>query len=73
LTTIKVNGATEMMNIVLTLVFSIVMLFFMLFPAMKIVEWLDSRFSIPEKFHTPLTIIVVILLSLSIGVFLKYA
>lgn len=73
LTTIKVNGATEMMNIVLTLVFSIVMLFFMLFPAMKIVEWLDSRLSIPQKLHTPLTIIVVILLSLSIGVFLKYA
>ncbi len=62
-----------MLDIVLTLVFSIVMLFFMIFPAMKIVEWIDSRRKIPEKLYTPLTIVVVILLSLTIGLFLKYA
>ncbi len=62
-----------MLDVVLTLVFSIVMLFFMIFPAMKIVEWIDSRHPIPEKLYTPLTIVIVILLSLSIGVFLKFA
>ncbi len=62
-----------MMNVVLTLVFSIVMLFFMIFPAMKIVEWIDARYPIPEKLYNPLMIVIVILLSLTIGVFLKYA
>ncbi len=62
-----------MLDIVLTLVFSIVMLFFMIFPAMKIVEWIDSHRKIPQKMYTPLTIVVVILLSLTIGLFLKYA
>ncbi|BBG65239.1 hypothetical protein NNO_0536 [Hydrogenimonas sp.] len=62
-----------MMNVVLTLVFSIVMLFFMIFPAMKIVEWIDSRYPIPERFYNPLTIVIVVLLSISIGLFLKYA
>ncbi len=62
-----------MLNVILTLVFSIVMMFFMLFPAMKIVEWIDSRYPIPEKLNTPLTIFIVILLSLSIGIFLKFA
>lgn len=62
-----------MLDVVLTLVFSIVMLFFMIFPAMKIVEWIDSRYPVPPKFYNPLTIIVVVLLSLLIGLFLKYA
>ncbi len=62
-----------MLNVILTLVFSIVVMFFMLFPAMKIVEWIDSRYPIPEKLNTPLTIFIVILLSLSIGIFLKFA
>ena len=62
-----------MINVVLTLVFSIVMLFFMIFPAMKIVEWIDSRYPVPERFYNLLTIIIVLLLSLCIGVFLKYA
>jgi len=60
-------------DVVLTLVFSIVMLFFMIFPAMKIVEWIDSRYPIPERFYNPLTVVVVLLLSLCIGLFLKYA
>ncbi len=62
-----------MIDVILTLVFSIVMLFFMIFPAMKIVEWIDSRYPIPEKFYTPLTIFIVVLLSLFIGIFLKFA
>ena len=62
-----------MIDIVLTLVYSIVMLIFMIFPAMKIVEWLESRREIPEKWHNPLLLAIVALLSLLIGLFLKFA
>jgi len=61
------------LNVVLTLVFSIVMLFFMIFPAMKITEWIDARYPIPKKFYTPVMLSIVVLLSLCIGLFLRYA
>jgi len=62
-----------MINIVLTLVFSIVMLIFMIYPAMKIVEWIESRITVEEKWHNLLLIVIVVLLSLSIGLFLRLA
>jgi len=62
-----------MINIVLTLVFSVVMLIFMIFPAMKIVEWIEKRVKISVKWHNSLVFVVVFLLSLSIGLFLKLA
>ncbi|MCF6207007.1 MAG: hypothetical protein L3J47_08985 [Sulfurovum sp.] len=62
-----------MTDIVLTLVFSIVMLVFMAFPAMKIVEWIESKIDIPEKWHNVLLIGMVIFLSLLVGLFLKFA
>jgi len=40
------------LDILLTLTFSIVMLFFMIFPAMKITEWINSKYQIPEKLYT---------------------
>ncbi|MFT7823475.1 MAG: hypothetical protein ABXS92_01815 [Sulfurimonas sp.] len=61
-----------MLNIILTLVFSIVMLLFMAFPAMKITEWLQSVFSLSEKWHAPLVILITIILSALIGIFLKF-
>ena len=61
-----------MMNIVLTLVFSIVMLIFMIYPAMKITEWIESKTEVPEKWHNPLMLSIVLLLSLCIGLFLRY-
>jgi hypothetical protein len=61
------------MEIVLTLTFSIVMLFFMIFPAMKITEWIDERYGIPEKFYKPVMLGIVVFLSLCIGLFLRYA
>jgi UDP-N-acetylmuramyl pentapeptide phosphotransferase/UDP-N-acetylglucosamine-1-phosphate transferase len=61
------------MDIVLTLVFSIVMLFFMIYPAMKILEWIDERYPIPQRYYTPAMMGLVVLLSLMIGVFLRYA
>ena len=62
-----------MINIVLTLVFSVVMLVFMIFPAMKIVEWIEKRVEISDKWHNPLLFLVVIMLSIAIGLFLKLA
>jgi len=61
------------MDIVITLVFSIVMLVFMAFPAMKIVEWIERKIDVPGKWHNILLIGMVILLSLLVGIFLKFA
>ena len=61
------------LDIVLTLVFSIVMLIFMIFPAMKIVEWLESKMTIPEKWHNPLLFATTLFLSFCIGLFLQFA
>ncbi|QOR61674.1 hypothetical protein ACM66Z_09600 [Sulfurovum sp. ST-21] len=62
-----------MMDVVITLVFSIVMLVFMAFPAMKIVEWIETKVDIPEKWHNPLLLSMIVFLSLLIGLFLKFA
>ena len=62
-----------MMDIVLTLVFSVVMLMFMAFPAMKIVEWVDAKIDIPEKWYNPILISTTIFLSLCIGIFIRFA
>jgi len=62
-----------MLNIILTLVFSVVMLIFMIFPAMKIVEWVESKTVIPEKWHNPFLLLTTVFLSLCIGVFIQFA
>jgi len=61
------------LDIILTLVFSLVMIMFMAFPAMKIVEWVDSKVDIPKKWYNPLLIGTTIFLSLLIGLFLRFA
>ena len=61
-----------MMDIVLTLVFSVVMLLFMIFPAMQIVAWIEKRIEIPSRWHNPLLFTLTVLLSLAIGIFLRY-
>jgi len=62
-----------MLNIVLILVFSIVMLVFMAYPAMKIVEGIEKVIPIPDKWHNLALIMTTIFLSLLIGLFLRYA
>ena len=62
-----------MLEIVLTLVFSIVMLVFMAFPAMKIVEFSEKKIPVLGKWHNPLLVLTTIFLSLLIGLFLKFA
>ncbi|MDD3602785.1 MAG: hypothetical protein PHZ17_05685 [Sulfurovum sp.] len=62
-----------MMDIILTLVFSIVMLLFMIFPAMKVTELIHQNFPLSKTFYNVLTIFIVLFLSLSIGLFLRFA
>ncbi len=62
-----------MIDIVLTLVFSIVMLMFMAFPAIKLMEWASSQFDISEKWYNLLLISTTIFLSLLVGLFLQFA
>jgi len=59
--------------IVMTLIFSVVMLMFMAFPAMKIVEWIDNYKELSPKVQNILTIAITILLSLIVGIFLEIA
>jgi len=62
-----------MLNIILTLVFSIVMLVFMAFPAMKIVEWLETKITLSDRQHTVLQLFMTVFLSLLVGLFLRFA
>lgn len=61
-----------MFDIILTAVFSIVMLFFMLFPAMKITEFIEKFLDI-KKYHDLVIGLVTIFLSILIGLFLRFA
>jgi hypothetical protein len=60
-------------DILLTLVFSVVMLFFMSFPALKTALFLEEKFKIDPKWHPHLVISFTILFSLMIGAFLRFA
>ncbi len=60
------------MDIVLTLVFSIVMLLFMSYPAMVVSNFIEEKLSLSDKWHAPLVILFTILFSLAIGLFLKF-
>jgi hypothetical protein len=62
-----------MKDIVITLVFSVVMLVFMAFPAMKITEWVKSKIVLSDTWYNTLQIILTILLSLAVGLFLRFA
>lgn len=60
------------MQIVMILVFSIVLLIFMIYPAMKIVEYLEKFINISDKMYDFLTVAITIALSLIFGVGLYY-
>jgi len=61
------------LDIVLTLVFSVVMLVFMAFPAMKITELIDEKIGIPKRWYNGVMFFILLLLALSIGIFLRFA
>jgi hypothetical protein len=60
------------MEIVMTLVFSSVMLVFMIYPSMKIVEFLETKMHVSDKMYNILTVVLTIVLSLIIGAGLYY-
>jgi len=45
----------------------------MAFPAMKIADWLQGRMALSDRAHNVVQILLTILLSLGIGLFLKFA
>jgi len=59
--------------IVMTLIFSVVMMMFMAFPAMKIVEWIASKKKLSQTIQNRLVVVVTIILSLLVGIFLQFA
>jgi len=61
------------MDLAITLAFSLVMLVFMAYPAMKIVDWIRSKTQLSEKSYDILQISTTVFLSLLIGLFLKFA
>ncbi len=61
-----------MIDIIVTLVFSIVMLVFMAYPAMILSNKINNKISLTNKSQTNLTIFLTILFSLVVGIFLKY-
>lgn len=60
------------MEIVLTLVFSSVLLIFMVYPAMKIVEFCETKFEISDRMYNISTVVLTIVLSLIVGAGLYY-
>ena len=61
------------MDIVLTLVFSIVMLLFMSVPAMKLTSIMEEKWGLPPRWHTPTVLLLTVFFSLLIGLFLRFA
>ena len=60
-----------MIDIVLALVFAVPLLILMVYPAMKIVEFLEKRMNINERLYNILTVTITIILSLFFGILLK--
>ena len=61
------------MDIVLTLVFSVVMLLFMSVPAMKLTTIMEEKWNLPERWHMPMVLLLTVIFSLIIGIFLRFA
>ncbi len=55
------------MQIVLTLVFSSALLVFMIYPAMKIVEFCETKMEVSDKMYNISTVVLTIVLSLIVG------
>ena len=60
------------MDLVLTLVYSSVLLLFFSYPAMRISEWIMERYNINEKWYTGMVIGLTIFLSLLVASYLQF-
>jgi len=61
-----------MNSLIMVLIFTVVMLMFMAFPAMKLVEWLEYKVTLSKNSKNILTIALTVLLSLMIAIFLQF-
>jgi hypothetical protein len=61
-----------MQTLVLTLVFSVVMLIFMAFPAMKIAQFIQERTHFSKRTYDILQLLLTLFLSLLVGLFLRF-
>jgi len=61
-----------MNEIVMTLVFGIVLLLFMFYPAIKIVEFIEKKRVLSEKVYMRLTLLITLFLSLIAGGLLSF-
>jgi hypothetical protein len=59
-----------MMDIILSLVFSAPLLIIMVYPAMKITEYIETKVEVSEKLYNKLTVFITIILSLFFGILL---
>ena len=59
-------------HILMILVFSSVMLLFMAFPAMKIVDFIKKNINLSKKIENFILIFIIIILFLFIGIFLEF-
>jgi hypothetical protein len=55
------------MEIIMTLVFTSVLLVFMIYPAIKIVDFLETKMTITDKMYNILTVVITIVLALIVG------
>lgn len=56
-----------MIELIMPLIFSVVLLVFMIYPAMKIVEFLETKMEVSDKMYNVLTVVLTIVLSLVLG------
>ncbi len=61
-----------MINIVLTLVYTSVLLLFFAYPAMRISDWLQERYCIGDKWYKVMVIGFTILFSLIVAGYLEF-
>ena len=62
-----------MNSTIMILIFTMVMLMFMAFPAMKIVEWIENKRELSQKSKNILTVVFTIILSFGVAIFLELA
>lgn len=60
------------MEIIMTLVFTSVLLVFMIYPAIKIVGFLEAKMTISDKMYNILTVVITIVLALVVGAGLHF-
>jgi hypothetical protein len=61
------------MNILMTLVFTSVLLVFMIYPAIRIVDFLETKMTITDKMFNVLTVVITIILALLVGSWLHFS